>query len=84
MLYKQHFSREDARLIYSVFLELSNLKQSELMKLFGSMGVNEVCDLAHELRYYDYCKRHDIKVSEMDEYDYERYCEEKWENQNFL
>ena len=78
MKYKQHFSRDEARVIWSVFCELTNLPSGELRQLFGSNAAKEICELAAKLRYYDYCDQYGIKYEDMTEADFERFYAQKW------
>ena len=78
MKYKQHFSRDKARVVWSVFCELANLPRNELRQMFGTDAAKEICQLAGELRYYDYCDQRGIKYEDMTEEDFVRAYEEMW------
>ena len=73
-------TEDDKRLMLIITHELLQLKQRDLLQMYGSRTIDEIHALHSKLEHEDFCKRHGIaRWEDMTADDYEReYCE-KWE-----
>lgn len=69
----------EATMLLGILEDLQRKPMNELNKWMGSQTIKQMGELAHRMRYNDYCVEHHMSVDEMTEDDYMRDYYDRYE-----
>ena len=63
-------TKEEKRIVMSVFGSILKLKYEEMNNFLGSMTIKEMQEMYNKMKYEGYCEAQGIKYEDMDEQDF--------------
>lgn len=71
-------SREK-NLVQGIIGDLLSMPYNELNKTFGTETIQEMAHLYAKMRWYEYCKRHNVELEDLTPEDFEQAYKEEFE-----